>query len=190
MSYIRTFTGIKFAPLSPRLEDIDIRDIAHALSNLCRFTGHTPVFYSVAEHSVLVSKLVEPEYALGALLHDASEAYLNDIAGPIKPFFPEYVKAEKKLQDLIHLKWTIGGDDQFAAIKVADQKALELEQSVLFNQWDYDSYHPLVVCMEAADAEDSFLGRFKELTAPPASDAKSEEHLPRDYYVQLSYALA
>lgn len=185
MSYIRTFTGIKFTPLSPRLEDIDIRDIAHALSNLCRFTGHTPVFYSVAEHSVLVSKLVEPKYALGALLHDASEAYLNDIAGPIKPFFPEYVKAEKKLQDLIHLKWTIGGDEQFAAIKVADATALKLEQDFLFGPY-WKNGHPWIKGYSNHTAESIFTERFNQLT----SDAKSEAHLPRDYYVQLSYALA
>lgn len=82
--WIQTFTGKRFFPLDPKTEDVDIQDIAHALSLLCRFNGHCNQFYSVAQHSVLVSKLVAPEHRLAALLHDATEAYLSDIPRPIK----------------------------------------------------------------------------------------------------------
>src|SRR5271156_4912831 len=81
-AWIQTFTGKKFYPFNPKPQDIDIRDIAHALSNICRFTGHTKRFYSVAEHSRNVAKLVPAHMKLQALLHDASEAYLCDIARP------------------------------------------------------------------------------------------------------------
>ena len=83
---IQTYTGRKFFPVAPRAEDIEILDVAHALSMLCRYTGHTKQFYSVAQHSVLVSRIVPPQDAAWGLLHDASEAYLCDVARPIKPY--------------------------------------------------------------------------------------------------------
>ena len=78
-SWLQTYTGIQFWPLDPRPEEIDIQDIAHALSLLCRFNGHCQRFYSVAEHSVHVSTILAPEFGLWGLLHDAAEAYLSDI---------------------------------------------------------------------------------------------------------------
>ena len=79
MSWIQTFQGKAFDPFAPRPADISHFDIAHALSNICRFTGHTNTFYSVAQHSVQVALLVPRPMQLAALLHDASEAYLCDI---------------------------------------------------------------------------------------------------------------
>ncbi len=89
MSWIQTFTGRKFYPLEPRAADVCIEDIAHALALTCRFTGHCREFYSVAQHSVFCSEYVaafdgSPALQLAALLHDASEAYLPDVARPIK----------------------------------------------------------------------------------------------------------
>lgn len=86
-TWIQTYTGRKFYPLTPKAEDINITDIAWALSNLCRFNGHSKHFYSVAEHSIYVSENSPKQYALQGLLHDAAEAYIGDIASPIKPFF-------------------------------------------------------------------------------------------------------
>jgi uncharacterized protein len=86
---IETFCGEGFHPLAPTLESIWIEDIAHALSNQCRFAGHTRELYSVAEHSVRVSWLVEElggdeSEQVWGLLHDGSEAYLGDWATPLK----------------------------------------------------------------------------------------------------------
>jgi hypothetical protein len=82
--WMQTFTGIQFWPLDPRVEEICIEDIAHSLANQCRFAGHVREFYSVAQHSVLVARLVPQEFKLWALLHDASEAYLVDLPRPVK----------------------------------------------------------------------------------------------------------
>src|SRR6266516_6511979 len=97
---IITHTGKWFDVFNPKHEDVDLEDIAHSESMQCRFTGHTKQFYSVAQHSVLVSQNCPSEYALAGLMHDASEAYLSDIARPIKKhpdFGPFYLKVEDGL---------------------------------------------------------------------------------------------
>jgi hypothetical protein len=107
--WIQTFTGGAFWPLDPRVEDIRIEDIAHALSMLCRYNGHCTRFYSVAEHSVYVSRLVAPEHRLAALLHDASEAYLADVPRPVKPLLQGYAEIEaiieRKVAERFGLVW-------------------------------------------------------------------------------------
>ena len=88
-SRLHTFTGIGFDPLSPDPADVRLDDIAQALSNTCRFGGHTPRFYSVAQHAVLVAAQVleridRPDWALLALHHDSAEAYIGDWPRPVK----------------------------------------------------------------------------------------------------------
>lgn len=91
--YLRTCSG-QFHPLSPRIDEVNFVDIARALANTCRWGGHTCGLYSVAEHSVLVSKLCPPEYELWGLLHDAAEAYIGDIPAPIKRMLRFEVETE------------------------------------------------------------------------------------------------
>lgn len=79
-----TVSGRRYWPEDPRPGDFDIGDIAHSLAHQCRFGGHTSVFYSVAQHSVLVSQYCDPADALWGLLHDATEAYLVDVPRPVK----------------------------------------------------------------------------------------------------------
>lgn len=86
---ILTFTGRYVDPLELRPADVSVDDIAHALSNQCRFTGHTRVFYSVAEHSCRLAVEMardghRPDVCLWGLLHDAPEAYLVDLPRPLK----------------------------------------------------------------------------------------------------------
>lgn len=94
--WMQTFTGQKFWPADPRAEEIDIHDIAHALSLQCRYAGHCLRFYSVAEHCVLLANAV-PEQKLWALLHDASEAYLVDVPRPTKPSLTGYAELENAI---------------------------------------------------------------------------------------------
>ena len=80
---------------TPDPEAIEIGDIALGLSRECRFSGQTRWFYSVAQHSVLASRIVPEKFALEALLHDATEAYLRDLPYPLKRLVPEYARIEK-----------------------------------------------------------------------------------------------
>lgn len=100
--WLQTFTGRQFWPLDPDVEQIDIADIAHALSMQCRFGGHCLRFYSVAEHSVHVARFLarfgeDPETQLWGLLHDAAEAYVVDLPRPLKRSLPEYERTEARL---------------------------------------------------------------------------------------------
>ncbi len=92
---IQLASGKLFHFYGCRPEDIDINDIASHLSKLCRFTGAVRQFYSVAQHSVLVSAIVPPEHALAGLLHDATEAYINDLSRPAKSLAAGYCHYEK-----------------------------------------------------------------------------------------------
>ena len=107
-AWIETFTGKRFDILAPRPEQICIEDIAHALSQQCRFTGHTRCFYSVAEHSIHVAARCENK--LAGLLHDASEAYLSDLARPVKQLTalgPVYKQIEDVIQGAIYERYGI-----------------------------------------------------------------------------------
>lgn len=90
---------------NPDPETLVIEDIAHALSNQPRFTGHTDSFYSVAQHSIMTAMLVPDEHKLTALMHDASEAYLMDIASPIKAKLANYKDIENGLMAAIAKKF-------------------------------------------------------------------------------------
>jgi hypothetical protein len=82
--WIQTYSGGRFWPLDPRAEEVEIIDIAHALSQICRYNGHCRMFYSVAQHSMLVAAACSAENRLWGLMHDAAEAYLADVVRPVK----------------------------------------------------------------------------------------------------------
>jgi hypothetical protein len=126
--WIQTLTGKSFYPLDPRPEDIDIYDIIHSLSLQCRFAGHCTSFYSVAQHSVLVSLVCKPEDALFGLIHDASEAFLVDIPRPLKQMqaFAEYRKIEKNLMNVICGVFKLPPEEP-ESVKWADMKMLATE---------------------------------------------------------------
>ncbi len=82
--WMPTYTGRQVWPLDLRAEDIDIRDIAHHLAGICHFLGACSGHITVAQHSVVVSRLCPPALALYGLLHDSAEAYLGDVPRPMK----------------------------------------------------------------------------------------------------------
>lgn len=99
--WMQTATGGEFWPMDPRVSEVKIQDIAHSLSNMCRYAGHCLHFYSVAQHSVLVSQNVPRENALWGLLHDASEAYLVDVPRPVKPSLGGYREIESGVMAVV-----------------------------------------------------------------------------------------
>ena len=125
---ITTFSSVRFWPLLPNPDDILIADIAHALAHQCRFAGHSREFYSVAEHSVYVSRHCAPEDALWGLLHDASEAFLCDVPAPIKelPQFEAYRAAERSLQGTITTRFGLS-TEQPRSVTEADRALLAIE---------------------------------------------------------------
>lgn len=169
-AHIVTFTGIEFSILDPQQDQIDIRDIAHALSMQVRYTGHVREFYSVAEHSRAVSLLVPPEDALWGLLHDASEAYLSDLSRPVKhhtPVGPPYLEVEDKIMRAIAAKFglTLPMPE---SVKKADTWMLYAEREALMTKFnDNDWPRPdFAIGYPPKKAEELFLQRFVE-TAPP-----------------------
>jgi uncharacterized protein len=156
---IRTVSGIYVNVFEPTAEMICIEDIAHALSMQCRFGGHLPFFYSVAQHSLFCCDQVDDEHKLAALLHDASEAYLLDIPRPIKNRLANYKEIENGLMYEIANKfgfqWPL-----HEKVKEVDELALQMEWDEIMLLGDGDP-----TCMDSQTAKDSFLNQFLILSA-------------------------
>lgn len=175
MSSIKTYTGVMFDPLNPNLELIDILDIAHALSMLCRANGHFRSFYSVGQHCINCMKEAaargySERVQLACLLHDASEAYLSDVTRPVKQELPKYLEIEKPLQDAIWLKY-LGNPlsrEEYAQVFEIDDMMLYHEFLSLMDTRLWDSEPriysaPRFAFMEFADCRELFLHFFSKL---------------------------
>ena len=176
--WMQTYTGRQFWPLDPRPEDVHIEDIAHALAMLCRFGGHATAFYSVAQHSVLVSRIVSQEYALIGLLHDAAEAYIGDMVRPLKHAnqMHEYRRAEERISRAIAerygLPWDGLGMILGTEVKAADDLALATEARDVMDGQRAGPWRPLPEPMHERirpwgyeTAERAFILRFSTLWA-------------------------
>lgn len=136
---ILTVSGKYVNLLYPDPATLDPMDIAHALSNVCRFAGHTRVFYSVAQHAVLTSYLVPPEHAWEALHHDDTEAYLGDVTTPLKQLLPDYRAIENNFNLAVRTRFNLSPamDDE---VRLADLRALAIECVELFPLEDPTNY--------------------------------------------------
>jgi uncharacterized protein len=174
--YLQTVSGRFVNPFEPDPEQLDPGDIACALANLCRFGGHCRPFYSVAQHSLIVSGLVEErggdaEDVFAALMHDAAEAYLGDMPHPIKhrsPLGAAFKAAEEHLEHAIRARFGIRAG--VPAIKRADRALLATERRAFSAEtWHWpelDGIEALDLELEAwapAEAERVFADRFAEL---------------------------
>ena len=169
--YFTTFSGVKINPLDPEAWKLmNVKDIAHASSNICRFGGHCNKFYPLAQHCVLVSYMCDPEDALAGLLHDGSEAYISDIVRPVKEteMFEFYRKIESKLEWDVVKRFGLK-EPMPKSVKEADMEVVVWEAKNLFNptpKWvsDYMEVHPpcrLINLLNASkELEDSFLFPF------------------------------
>lgn len=167
-NWMQTYTGRQFCPMDPRPDEIDIRDIAHALSMQCRYAGHVKRFYSVAEHCVLLSHVVPPGMRLEALMHDAAEAYLVDVPRPVKTSLPRYAEAERRIETVIAAKFGLSYPWPEIVMQM-DTRILTDERRQLMAEplvsWSTDGEPLGVRCIGFAPmkAESDFLARFTEL---------------------------
>lgn len=167
---IETASGREFNFLRPDPESIHIDDIAHALSHLCRYTGHVREFYSVAQHSWIVSHIVPQEFALHGLLHDASEAYLGDVSSPLKRLLPDYRGIEEMVQAAIYCRFGLDPAEP-QEVRRADRIALVTEKrDLMSSDWrlwgDFSDVSPLnkTICPASSQiARDMFLDRYDTL---------------------------
>lgn len=176
--FITTYNKINFTPLEPKLEDIKIEDIAHALSLMCRANGHYSEFYSVGAHCLncydeAVARRETPRIRMACLLHDASEAYLSDITRPVKKNLERYMEIEEKLQNMIYEKF-VGeplNDYEKQMVKTIDDallywefyefSAVKLGDSEPFVAMTPDFYKGTMKQVEQA-----FLDAFNEINSP------------------------
>lgn len=173
---IRTATRTTVDLQFPTVTMIKLRDIAHALAQINRFTGHTPGPYSVAEHSIIGSHVIGGRYALEFLLHDAPEAYLGDVNAPLKSLLGDvYRNLEDGFDAAIAVKFGLRPDAvSKAAVKRVDKLMLACEQDVFMgsrmsirdleaNSPDAQRVFSLLRRRSGEDMERAFLLRFAEL---------------------------
>lgn len=141
MSYITTYTGKHFDPSQPDRDRLDIRDIAHALSLICRSNGHVKTFFSVGQHCIHCALEAEargysPHLTLACLLHDASECYLSDVPRPIKENMPQYRAVEERLLGQVYIKYlgTALTDAEEKLVKRIDGDMLYYDILYLLNE--------------------------------------------------------
>lgn len=165
----QTYSGKRIDILDAKPDQVCIEDIAHALSLQCRFGGHCPVHYSVAQHSVLVASQVSQKNKLTGLLHDAPEAYLIDLPRPVKRMMPEYRSIEDRLYSVLAAKFGLA-DPIPQEVKDADTGILAAEAVQLMktppSEWGLPE--PLPVVIDPWDAETAkriFLQAYALLTA-------------------------
>jgi 5'-deoxynucleotidase YfbR-like HD superfamily hydrolase len=139
ITWIQTYLGLALDLDAPRVDQIEIEDIAHALSNVCRYNGHCAWHYSVAQHSVYVAELVRataPELALVGLLHDSAEAYIGDWSSPLKQVFRriavDVLDIEHNIERVIGARYGVDLVSRNKLIKLADLITLADEKAALF----------------------------------------------------------
>lgn len=167
--YLSTATGHLIDLLSMTADDVKLMDIAHSLSQQCRFAGHTKQFYSVAQHSVRVALALPRNLQLVGLLHDATEAYVVDLPRPIKQMLPDYRLLEDRVWAVISMKYGLPPELP-AEVKRADERALaaEFREVMTFQppaDW-FPGIHPLPPACRAwgpEEARDAYLALFTEL---------------------------
>lgn len=174
---IITYSKVKFSPLCARKEEIEIADIAHALSLMCRANGHIKHFYSVAQHSLnclqeAKARKLSGKVQLACLLHDASEAYLSDITRPVKRSLPQYREYEAVLQFLIYSKFGLEDlteEDNEAVCSIDDgvlfEELLYLMDEEIFDRRPGLLSLPDLDLREFSAVEQEFLQEFKTLTS-------------------------
>lgn len=156
-------------------EPLTIDEVAHALANICRFSGNCREFYSVAQHCVLVSRLLPPHLAMQGLLHEVGEAVMGDMAGPLKRLFPEFKALEHRVEAVILAGFGLPATLD-PLVKRADLVALRTEQRDLMRKegglWTcldgIEPHEEIIRPLYPHAARELFLWRFHQLQAAAA----------------------
>lgn len=142
--FVETYSGISFYPLDPRPSEVNLEDIAHSLSNICRFGGHAKFFYSVAQHTInmykyLLGKGYSEYFLKDAMFHDSPEAYMVDIPRPLKKYLQDYITKENEIQKVIYKKYGLK-DHISDVVKEVDNMILSHEATVLMpcKNWNFE----------------------------------------------------
>lgn len=167
--------GAELDFLDPWSSNFTIEDVAHGLAHICRYAGQCAAFYSVAEHSLLVSETCK-NHELVALMHDAAEAFVGDVTRPLKQLLPDYKKIEKNVQSAILTRFGISGVTP-PEVKEADVRVLAAEQAQIMppalSEWARKlGIEPAPVTVKfypPSVAKERFLARFRALTTVEAS---------------------
>lgn len=130
---IQTYSGAMFDFLDPDPDTIIIEDIAHSLSLTNRFGGHTKKAYSVAQHCVLCSQMAPVGLRFQALMHDAQEAYVGDVATPLKQLLPDYRALEDRVEEVIR--------DKFGLPREFDPRVKEVDIRMLATEAKHLGFH-------------------------------------------------
>ncbi len=173
--WLQTYTGRRMFPYDPKIDEIVIEDIAHSLSLLNRFAGHTRVAFSVAQHSYLVAEHCPPVYQLLGLLHDAAEAYLMDLPSPVKndSSMADYRLLEARVQAVIFKAFGVATPPHAAqgmppVVAHIDARMLATEARDLLGPppepwlWLPDPYPEVIQPVSAQEAEKEFLRAFAQ----------------------------
>lgn len=168
--WIQTYTGKKFDFNNFTIKNIDIIDIAHSLGNICRFNGHCNKFYSVAEHSIYVSRNCSDDLKLWGLLDDAAETYIGDLVRPIKQYMYDFQELEIDIMDMIILKFGLYPDIRPDKVIEIDNRVLVTERNQIMkitpDDWglnEYESFDFDIECWSSEIAEKNFLNEYYRL---------------------------
>lgn len=174
-TYLKTYSGLKLDPVHPEEKDICIRDIAHALSLVCRGNGQTTHFYSVGQHCLncereAFARGYDKRIRLACLLHDAAEAYMSDLIRPIKVMMPEYSVMESRLLNVIFNKYGLSelSEEEWKLVKEIDDVLLEVDLAELLKEpapergyrclkWPDISFRPFT------EVEEAYIKKAEEL---------------------------
>lgn len=154
----------------PDYSEVQIEELAHSLAHLCRYTGHTKHFYSVAEHCWIASIFGDPDHALEILLHDLAEAVLGDVSSPLKSLLPDYKRMEKIHEERLAERFGVPFPFH-PSVADADMRMLATERHQLLENagiWtvvkDVQPYDAYLECLHPKFAMNVFLSRYYELT--------------------------
>jgi len=170
-TFIETYTGRAFWPLNPTMDALSVIDIAHALSNQCRYSGHVAFFYPVAQHCCLLAEWLARRGGsaldcLQILMHDAPEAYLVDVPRPVKQYMPQYRVWDHAVNDVIRewMGWKNipipSFQDEFDSRIIVDERAQLMSCSP--NDWGH-KLEPMGIVIQPwtpEEAEQTFLTQY------------------------------